>query len=105
MTFQTLYILLFYIINFVYRGIKDVMSPHLKSSCLWKRGSVLVEKCFLGTNRPITHPCALGKISNVRYLLSRVEQTKLKGLAYLNDVRLVLVHGAINTLFVIFLKS
>ena len=57
---------------------------------------------FFGTNRSTTHPYALAKIPTVRYLLSRVEQTKFKGLAYLNNVRLVIVNGANITLFDLF---
>ena len=90
---STLYILLFYIINFVYRGIKDVVSPHPRSSCLYKSLEKRVTIDIFGTNRSTTHPCALAKISTViplrNYLLSRVEavlQTKFKGVAYLNDI-------------------
>ena len=59
---------------------------------------------MFGTNRSTTYPCALAKISTVdplrNYLLSRVEQTKFKGLAHLNDI--FMVNGANITLLVIF---
>ena len=59
---------------------------------------------IFGTNRTTTHPCALAKIT-VRYLLSTVEQTNIKGLVYLNYVRLVLVPDWANiTLFDVFKK-
>ena len=59
---------------------------------------------IFGTNRTTTHPCALAKIT-VRYLLSTVEQTNIKGLVYLNYVGLVFVHDWANiTLFDVFKK-
>ena len=94
---------MFYIINFVYRRIKDVMSPHPTSFCLYKslaKGINIID--IFGTNRTTTHPCALAKIT-VLYLLSTVEQTNIKGLVYLNDV-LVLVNWANITLFDVFKK-
>ena len=79
------------------------MAPHPKSSCLYESLERRVTIDIFGTNRSTTHPCALAKISTVdplrNYLLSRVEQTKFKGLANLNNVRLVIVNGANITLF------
>ena len=79
------------------------MSPHPTSFCLYKslaKGINIID--IFGTNRSITHPCALAKIT-VLYLLSTVEQTNIKGLVYLNDV-LVLVNWANITLFDVFKK-
>ena len=80
------------------------MSPHPTSSCLYKSVAKRINIIdIFGTNRTTTHPCALAKIT-VRYLLSTVEQTNIKGLVYLNDVGLVLVNWANITLFDVFKK-
>ena len=78
------------------------MSPDSKSSGLYKSLERRVTIDIFGTNRSTTHPCALAKLT-LRYLLSRVEQTKFrKGFAYFNYSSLKIVNGANITQFVIF---